>query len=76
MIYSVYVGHYDNANVSKSDLKKLNDLGLKGYIFSRGDHYALKVFSSLDRQKAIEFQKLMIMHKFITEFEETPIKRN
>lgn len=76
MIYSVYIGYYANANVGKSDLKKLNELGLKGYMFSRGDHYALKVYSSLDKQKAIEFQKLMIMKNFVTELEETSIKRN
>lgn len=41
--YSVYVGKYDSPNVSKKDVKKLNELGMRGYLFSMGDHFSIKV---------------------------------
>ena len=45
-MYSLYVGHYSSPSVSKSDVARLNQLGMRGFLFSRGDYYALKVYSS------------------------------
>lgn len=45
-VFSIYVGRYDSPSATKNDLAKLNKLGLKGFVFSRNDHYALKVFAS------------------------------
>lgn len=45
-VYSVYAGRYNSPSETKNDIAKFNKLGLKGYVFSRNDHYALKVFTS------------------------------
>lgn len=45
-MYSLYVGQFKSPSASKDCLKKLNNLGYKGFLFSRGTHYALKVYSS------------------------------
>ena len=52
MFFSVYVGHFETPSASKDCLKKLNNLGLKGFLFSRGTHYALKVYSSPNFENA------------------------
>ena len=49
-IYSVFVGNYETTSATKSDIAKLNKLGLKAFVFSRNDHYALKVFASPNKQ--------------------------
>ena len=51
-MYSIYAGHYPSPAIAKGDVVKINKLGLQGFVFSRGDHYALKVFSSPDATKA------------------------
>lgn len=56
MIYSVFVGKYSSSSESKNDLKKLNAIGMKGYLFIKGDFYSLKVYSTLnaDEAKSVE----------------------
>lgn len=75
MMYCVYVGHYSSPAISKDDVVKLNRYGLKGYVFSRGDYYALKVFSSPSLDKATEVRKLLDQHGFTTELETIDLKK-
>jgi len=63
-IYSVYVGQYEKSSDSKDDLKKLNNLGYKGYLFSMNNFYTLKVFSSVRKEMAAAIYKLMIKNGF------------
>ena len=51
VIHNLYIGRYSSPNISKKDLKKLNDLGIRGYLFARKDCYSLKIFSSIDKDK-------------------------
>lgn len=48
-MYSVYVGKYDSPSATKNDLTKLNKLGFRGFVFSRNNHYSLKVYTSPDK---------------------------
>lgn len=50
--YSIYVGIYDTPKIPKEDVKKLNNLGLKAYIFSTSKGYSLKVYTSPDLNMA------------------------
>ena len=70
IMYSVYVGNYESPSKSKSDVAKLNALGLKAFVFSRGDHYALKVFASVDKEKALLTQQALVKKGYTTELEE------
>jgi len=76
MMYCVYVGHYSSPAISKDDVVKLNRFGLKGYVFSRGDYYSLKVYSSPSLDKATEVRKLLIQQGFVTELETIDLKKN
>jgi len=76
MMYCVYVGHYESPAISKDDVAKLNRYGLKGYVFSRGDHYALKVFSSPSQDKVYEVKRLLEQKGFVVEIETINIKEN
>ena len=55
MIYSVFVGKYSSSSESKNDLKKLNAIGMKGYLFIKGDFYSLKVYSTLNSDEALQW---------------------
>ena len=70
IMYSVYVGNYENPSKAKNDIAKLNEFGLKAYTFSRGDHYALKVFASTNKEKALMTKTALERKGFVTEFEE------
>ena len=75
MMYCVYVGHYSSPAVSKEDVAKLNRYGLRGYVFSRGDYYALKVYSTPLLDKATEVSNLLKQHGFTTELETIDLKK-
>lgn len=70
IMYSVYVGNYDSPSKAKSDIAKMNAIGLKAYTFSRGDHFALKVFASTNKEKALMTRAALERKGFPTEFEE------
>ena len=74
IIYSVYVGKYDKPSAVKNDLKKINSLGLQGFTFSRNSHYALKVFTSPNKEKALYVKRFLEGNGFETEFEERVVK--
>lgn len=76
MMYSIYVGHYDSPAVSKSDVAKLNRMGLTGFIFSRGDYYAIKVFSSPNQQLITEWKKNLEKIGFSVEVEAIDLKKS
>lgn len=76
MMYCVYVGHYDSPAISKDDVTKLNRFGLKGYVFSRGDYYALKVFSSPSIDKVNEVKHLLEQKGFTVEIETIDLKKS
>lgn len=76
MMYCVYVGHYDSPAISKDDVIKLNRFGLKGYVFSRGDYYALKVFSSPSIDKVNEVKYLLEQKGFTVEIETIDLKKS
>jgi hypothetical protein len=75
-MYSVYVGNYESPSKAKNDIAKLNALGLKAFTFSRGDHYALKVFASTNKEKVLMTQKALENKGFITEFEELNLNQS
>lgn len=58
-MFSVYVGKYDSPKVQKSDLKKLNELGLVGYMFSLGEYYSLKVGTFPHEMNALQLLKAL-----------------
>lgn len=70
IMYSVYVGNYESPSKAKNDIAKMNALGLKAYTFSRGDHFALKVFASTNMEKAIMTKTALERKGFVTELEE------
>ena len=74
MMYCVYVGHYESPAISKDDVAKLNRYGLKGYVFSRGDYYALKVYSSPNENKVKEVKRLLEQKGFYVEIETINLK--
>lgn len=63
---SVYVGKYENTSISKKDLKKLNELGLKGYLYSLGDYYSIKVASFPDNERALKLKEVLEKKGFIS----------
>lgn len=76
IMYSIYVGHYSSPAITKNDVAKLNKLGLKGFVFSRGDYYALKVYASHIPEKVYKIKTLLESHGFITELEPVTINKN
>ena len=76
IMYSIYVGHYDSPAKTKIDVAKLNALGLKAFTFSRGDHYALKVFASANQEKAFMTKAALERKGFFTELEQQVINPN
>lgn len=68
-MYSVYVGHYKTPSESKKDLIKLNKLGYKGFLFSRGDYYSLKVFNSINQEKVEITRRKLSQEGFTTSVE-------
>ena len=63
-MYSVYVGQYEKSSDSKNDLKKLNSLGYKGYLFSMNKFYTLKVFTSPRKEMADAILGIMVKNGF------------
>lgn len=61
---SVYVGKYESPAISKKDVKKLNELGLKGYVFSLGDFYSLKVASYPNLDSALKLEEQLKIRGF------------
>ena len=75
-MYSIYAGHYPSPAIAKGDVVKINKLGLQGFVFSRGDHYALKVFSTPDATKADIVKKALEANGFTTELEMIDLTKN
>lgn len=75
-MYSIYAGHYPSPAIAKGDVVKLNKLGLQGFVFSRGDHYSLKVFSSPDINKVSVVKTSLEANGFTTEVEEIDLSKN
>lgn len=61
---SVYVGKFDTPSASRKDVKKLNDLGLRGYIFSLGDYYSVKVASYPNLDQALKLEEQLKLRGF------------
>lgn len=57
--YNVYVGKYNSVSISKKDIKKLNDLGLRGYLFSMGEYYSIKVSGFIHQIQAENLRKIL-----------------
>lgn len=74
MIYSVFVGKYSTPSVSKSDLRKLNELGLKGYLFVKNDFYTLKVHSTVNQSQAEFLRNKLTQQGFTSFIEEEKLK--
>lgn len=75
MLYSLYVGHYSSSKIPKEVVKKLNDLGLVGYIFSRGDYYALKVYATANEKQAYYMKAFLESKGLVTEVEIQQIRK-
>lgn len=58
-IYNTCVGHFKEPSKATKVLKKLNKLGYKGFLFSMGDFYTLKVKMTPDPGKAATEQMLL-----------------
>ena len=76
IMYSVYVGNYESPSKAKNDITRINAFGLKAYTFSRGDHYALKVFASTNKEKALMTRNALERKGFETEFEELNVSQS
>lgn len=76
MMYSIYVGNYDSSVKAKNDISKLNAIGFKAYVFSRKDHYALKVFASIKKENALAVKGQLERKGFIVELEEFNLNKN
>lgn len=61
---SVYVGKYASPAISKKDIKKLNELGLRGYIFGMGDYYSIKVASYPNLDAALKLEEQLKLRGF------------
>ena len=75
-MYSVYAGHYPSPAIAKGDVLKINKLGLQGFVFSRGDHYALKVYTSPDASKIDIVRKALEANGFVVELEAIDLSKN
>ncbi len=76
IMYSLYVGKYENPAATKTDVAKLNKMGLRAFVFSRGDHYALKVFSSPIPELIDKYKRALRSAGFFVEVEEINIKQS
>lgn len=76
IMYSVYVGNYESPSKAKNDIARINAFGLKAYTFSRGDHYALKVFSSTNKERAEMTRAALERKGFVAELEELNLNEN
>lgn len=76
VMYSIYAGVYESPAISKADVVKLNKLGLRGFVFSRGDHFALKVLSSPDYSKILAMKCTLEGNGFVTEIEAIDLAKN
>ena len=76
IMYSIYVGNYESPSKAKNDIAKLNNLGLKAFVFSRKDHYALKVYASTNQEKVLMTQKALENKGFVTELEELNLNQS
>lgn len=63
-MFSVYVGKYPSPKISKKDLKKLNELGLVGYLFAMEDCYSLKVKSFPREINAQQLKNALTQREF------------
>lgn len=75
-MYSIYAGHYPSPAIAKGDVTKINKLGLQGFVFSRGEHYALKVFASPDPVKTDAVKKALEANGFSVEVEAIDLSKN
>jgi len=51
-MYIVYAGLYDTSKQAKSDIKKIENMGITPYLFSKNDKTALMTGSFLKEQSA------------------------
>lgn len=65
-VYSTCVGHFKEASESKKALKKLNELGLKGFLFSMNDFYTLKTYTGPNENIANNLMKTLKIKGFDT----------
>ncbi len=75
MIYSVFVGKYSSPKISKNDLKKLNDLGLVGYLFQKDGFYSLKIYSTLNVVQANNVKSNLEKRGFFAFIEEKDVSK-
>jgi len=75
-MYSIFAGKYPSPAIAKSDVIKINKLGLQGFVFSRNDHYSLKVFSSPDPERINTVKKALEANGFIIEVEAIDLTKN
>lgn len=61
---TVYVGKYKSVPESKKDQEKLNKLGFRGYVFSLGDYYGLRIGAYPDNSKANHLVSLLKSYGF------------
>lgn len=76
IMHSIYVGHYSSPAITKNDVIKLNKLGFKGFVFSRGDYYALKVYSSPVPENIYKVKAVLESQGFVTEIETVNLKQS
>ena len=63
-IYSVCVGKFKETSEANKELKKINAAGYKGFLFSMGDFYTLKVVMTPFLEKAEEANRVLLKKGF------------
>lgn len=63
-IYTVYVGHYKTTSDSKNDLKRINELGYKAYLFNIGECFSLKVYTCYNAEQALYAENIFKKRNF------------
>lgn len=59
--YTVFAGPFNSPKEANKNLKKINKLGFKGYLFSVKDNkYALKISSSVNLCEVIQKKKILL----------------
>ena len=76
IMYSLFVGNYKSPSITKGDVSKLNNLGLRGFVFSRGDHYSLKVYSSPSYENIKTVKEKLEQNGFQVEVDEINLTKN
>lgn len=64
--YSVNVGHYENIKDTKKDEKSLRSIGLQVLLFRNKDKYTLRVYTTINEEKARNTAIALTMKGFET----------